>query len=140
MPIREIVKVFKALADPTRLRIALLLRQRDLCVCELMAVLGMEQSRVSHHMRILREAGIAEDVRAGRWIVYRVPEEAEALLESLMSGPLRERLESSPETAKDVRRIERSLRVRPRGRACGVPSPSLTGRPRDFSHRRGHER
>lgn len=136
MPMREIVKVLKALADPTRLRIVLLLRRRELCVCELMAVLGMEQSRISHHMRILREAGIAEDIRDGRWIVYRMPEEARALLESLISGPLRERLESSPEVAQDVRRIGRSLRARPRVGACEVPPRSLTGRPREISPRR----
>jgi DNA-binding transcriptional ArsR family regulator len=63
---KDIVKIFKALADPTRLRITLLLVRRELCVCELMYVLDMEQSRVSHHMRVLREAGLAEDVREGR--------------------------------------------------------------------------
>ena len=67
------IQVLKALADPTRLRIMLLLGVRDLCVCELTYILGMEQSRVSHQMRILREAGLVEDVRQGRWMVYRIP-------------------------------------------------------------------
>ena len=84
---KDVVKIFKALADPTRLRIMLLLGRRELCVCELMFILEMEQSRVSHHMRVLRDAGIAEDVREGRWIIYRIPEEARALSETSSPGP-----------------------------------------------------
>jgi ArsR family transcriptional regulator len=115
---KDIVNIFKALADPTRLRIVLLLRRRELCVCELMAVLGMEQSRVSRHMRVLREAGIAEDVREGRWIIYRVPEEANALLEGLLTGALRDRIERSGEAAADVRKLEDCIQENVRGRVC----------------------
>ena len=92
MPMKKIVGIFKALADPTRLRIMFLLRERDLCVCELMFILEMEQSRVSHHMRVLREAGIAEDVREGRWIIYRIPDGARPILRDLFAGSLRERM------------------------------------------------
>jgi DNA-binding transcriptional ArsR family regulator len=77
---KDLVATFKALADPVRLRIVLLLRRRDLCVCELTAVLGMEQSRISHQLKILRRAGLVEDVRDGKWIIYRLP------------GPVRRRL------------------------------------------------
>lgn len=118
MPMKDIVNIFKALADPTRLRIVLLLRRHELCVCELMAVLGMEQSRVSHHMRILREAGIAEDVREGRWIIYRVPEEAKALLEGVLTGGLKDRIERSGEAAADIRKLKDCIRENIRGRVC----------------------
>ena len=56
----ELQKVFKTLADPTRVRILRLLEQEELIVGELMAVLGMAQSRVSRHLAILREAGLVE--------------------------------------------------------------------------------
>jgi ArsR family transcriptional regulator len=115
---KDVVRIFKALADPTRLRIMLLLRRRELCVCELMFVLQMEQSRVSHHMRVLRDAGIAEDLREGRWIVYRVPEEAKPLLEGILTGALRERIERSGEAADDVRRLEACIKEDLRGRVC----------------------
>ena len=118
MPMKDVVKTFKALADPTRLRVVLLLRQRDLCVCELMYILGMEQSRVSHHMRVLRDAGLAEDVREGRWIIYRVPDEAQALLEGLFAGALRDRIEQSREAAADLRKLESCIRENIRGRVC----------------------
>ncbi|GAG94807.1 unnamed protein product, partial [marine sediment metagenome] len=50
------IKMFKALSDETRLRIYLLLLQGELCVCELVNILNMEQSRISHSVRILKEA------------------------------------------------------------------------------------
>ena len=122
----DIIKVFKALADPARLRIMLLLRHRELCVCEIMSVLGMEQSRVSHHMRILREAGIAEDVREGRWIIYRVPETSRGLVEGLFAGALWERIEGSGEAAADVLKLEACIRENIRGRICEM-RPRLEG-------------
>lgn len=118
MAVKDIVKVFSALADPTRLRIMLLLRRRELCVCELMFILEMEQSRVSHHMRILRDAGIAEDVREGRWINYRVPEALRGLVEDLFTGALQERIEGSGEVDADVRKLEGCVRENIRGRVC----------------------
>ena len=118
MPMKDVVKTFKALADPTRLRVVLLLRRRELCVCELMYILGMEQSRVSHHMRVLRDAGIAEDVREGRWIIYRIPDEARALLEGLFASALRDRIEQSREAAADLRKLESCILENIRGSVC----------------------
>ena len=115
---RNAIKTLKAMADPTRLRILRLLLQRDLCVCELMFILGMEQSRVSHHMRVLRDAGIAEDVRDGRWIIYRVPEEARMLLEGLFDGALQERIGLSSEASEDAKKLKSCIRENVRGRAC----------------------
>jgi ArsR family transcriptional regulator len=121
---KDVVKIFKALADPTRLRIMLLLGRRELCVCEIMYVLDMEQSRVSHHMRVLRDAGIAEDVREGRWIVYRVPDRAKPLLEGLFAGALRERIEGSVEASEDALKLEACVRENVRGRVCETgPGP-----------------
>jgi ArsR family transcriptional regulator len=119
---KDVVNIFKALADPTRLRIVLLLRQRELCVCELMFILGMEQSRVSHHMRVLRDAGIAGDVREGRWITYRLDEATRPLLEGLLVGDLGERIGQSGEAEADARKLEACIRENVRGRVCEAPS------------------
>lgn len=59
-----------ALADETRLRMYLLLSRNELCVCELMMILQMEQSRISHSLRVLKEAGLVKSRREGKWIVY----------------------------------------------------------------------
>lgn len=71
------VKMFKALSDETRLRIYLLLLQGELCVCELVNILNMEQSRISHSVRILKEAGLVVNRREGKWIIYAVNPETE---------------------------------------------------------------
>lgn len=68
-------ELLKALADPVRLRIAGLLAQRELCVCDLEALLGISQSMTSHHLAVLRRAGIVQarrDERDARWVYYRL--------------------------------------------------------------------
>ena len=67
----ELQRVFKTLADPTRMRILRLLESDELVVQELMEVLGMAQSRVSRHLAILREAGLLSDRRDGTYVFYR---------------------------------------------------------------------
>lgn len=71
------IKMFKALSDETRLHIYLLLLQGELCVCELVNILNMEQSRISHGVRILREAGLVTNRREGKWIIYTANPETE---------------------------------------------------------------
>ncbi len=69
---KQTVKTFKALGDPTRLRIVKLLENGELCVCQLMEALKMGQSRISRHLSILKEAGLIEDRRQGKWVHYRL--------------------------------------------------------------------
>lgn len=65
--------LFRALADPTRLRCLLLLhREGELCVCELTHALGEIQPKISRHLAQLREAGIVADRRQGLWVHYRL--------------------------------------------------------------------
>lgn len=73
MSVESLQKAFKTLADPTRVRILALLEHEELAVQELMAVLGMAQSRVSRHLAILREAGLLRDRRDGTYVYYRFP-------------------------------------------------------------------
>jgi len=67
----DLQRMFKTLADPTRLRILALLEREELAVQELMEALGMAQSRVSRHLAILREAGLVQDRRDGTFVFYR---------------------------------------------------------------------
>src|SRR4051812_33817662 len=68
--------IFRALADPTRLRIVALLRAMELSVGELAQVLGQSQPRVSRHVKILCDAGIAERRKEGSWVFLGLGEEA----------------------------------------------------------------
>lgn len=105
MPVDDAVRIFKALADPTRLRIMLLLQVRELCVCELTYILGMEQSRVSHQMRILREAGLVEDLRRGRWMIYRIPARSRDFVQDLIAGLRKARVGRAAQPAGDRRKL-----------------------------------
>ncbi len=67
----NMLSIFRALADPSRLRIMLLLQQMELAVGEIALVLGQSQPRVSRHVRILDEAGLAERRKEGSWVFLR---------------------------------------------------------------------
>lgn len=74
------VRAFQALSDPTRLRLVDLLRGGERCVCDLTAALAAEQSRLSFHLRVLKDAGLVLDRREGRWVYYRLnPQRMERL-------------------------------------------------------------
>jgi ArsR family transcriptional regulator len=85
----ELVPVFKALGDPTRLKILDLLRargksccdlvareERGLCACDIERAIGLSQAAVSHHMDLLRRAGLVDAEKRGRWMFYRRNEAA----------------------------------------------------------------
>ncbi|MDQ1313514.1 MAG: hypothetical protein QG605_2053, partial [Euryarchaeota archaeon] len=63
-------------ADPCRLRILKLLKEGELCVCEIMTALSKPQSSTSHHLSILREAGLVKERRDGKWSYYRLADGA----------------------------------------------------------------
>ena len=61
---------FKMLGDKSRLTILALLKERELCVCEIVEILGMSQPNVSQHLRKLKSAGLVLENRKGQWIYY----------------------------------------------------------------------
>lgn len=63
-------RLFKALADTTRLKIMMLLDIREMCVCEIMVALDLTQPTASHHLGILEAVDLVEDRREGRWVFY----------------------------------------------------------------------
>lgn len=81
----DLARSFAALADPARLRLYSLIASHDaVCACELVEPLGRSQPTVSHHLKVLYEAGLVERERRGSWIWYRaVPDRVERLLAQL---------------------------------------------------------
>src|ERR1051326_3576681 len=81
----QLAAQFKALADPTRVAIVNSLSAVDeVCVCNLTATFDLSQPTISHHLKILREAGLVEATRRGTWAYYRLVPEA---LEAIRRGP-----------------------------------------------------
>ena len=78
---------FKALSDPARLRLLSLIAARagdEVCVCELTDTFTQSESTISHHLKVLRDAGLVTSQRRGSWVYYRVVPAALAALSQLL--------------------------------------------------------
>jgi ArsR family transcriptional regulator len=84
--ISRAVELFHALSDETRLEIIELLRKGERCVCELTDSLDAAQSRLSFHLRVLRDAGIVRDRKDGRWVHYELDPDVFEEIETLVEG------------------------------------------------------
>ncbi len=71
---KSFIVLSKAISDPTRVRMLKLLEGGELCVCEIMEVLGLVQSTASKHLNILKMAGLVESHKGGTWSYYRLAE------------------------------------------------------------------
>jgi len=82
--------LFKALADPARVAIlATLARsEHEVCVCDFTSGLGLNQSSVSHHLKLLKDAGLVNAIRRGTWGYYSLAPDALARLESALASVL----------------------------------------------------
>ena len=67
---QDLMNIFKALSEETRLRILKLLEYGELCVCDIVAARGMSQPKVSFHLGVLKEAGLIKDRKQGKWNHY----------------------------------------------------------------------
>ncbi|HEY8628842.1 MAG TPA: metalloregulator ArsR/SmtB family transcription factor [Gaiellaceae bacterium] len=84
---RELAARFKALADPTRVAIVnRLAATEECCVCDLTGAFELSQPTISHHLRLLREAGLVEASRRGTWAYYRLIPEAVAELRGALGA------------------------------------------------------
>jgi len=93
---KKFIRVMKALSDPGRIAIIKLLSQKELCVCELTAILGLAQPTVSKHLRILDEAELVTYRKEGPWINYRLCQETDSAYAREMLLHLDSWLDNSP--------------------------------------------
>jgi ArsR family transcriptional regulator len=80
------IELFHALSDETRLEVIELLKKGERCVCELTDTLDAAQSRLSFHLRVLKDAGIVRDRKDGRWVHYELDPNAFEEMETLISA------------------------------------------------------
>lgn len=117
---KSLTRLLAALADPTRLRLVRLLLREELCVCELVDALRIPQYKVSRHLSRLREVGLVEARRNGRWMYYGIGRSAALsgfhhdLLKTIDSH-----LHGMLEAKRDDARLSRRLAMR-RGGRCVV--------------------
>lgn len=114
--LKSYLKVMKALADRSRVQIVKMLQKREMCVCELQAVLGLAQPSVSKHLRILEEAGLVEHRKEGLWVNYRLPDTAESVYADHLQKVLKGWLNDDPAITQTVRRAATADRCEITGR------------------------
>ncbi|MEB3261539.1 MAG: metalloregulator ArsR/SmtB family transcription factor [Cyanobacteriota bacterium] len=78
--------LLKALSEPIRLQVIEALGAGERCVCELTDQLNLAQSKLSFHLRVLKEAGLVADRQSGRWVYYRLRPEAIEQLQGWLGG------------------------------------------------------
>lgn len=104
-------QLFRALADPTRLRLLNLIADREVCVCYFVGILRIGQPKVSRHLAYLRRAGIVAARREGRWMHYRLAAPREPVAAEILRATL-VHLKSLAQMQRDLARL---------GSACCAP-------------------
>src|SRR5580765_8088875 len=93
--------LFRALADPTRLRLLNLIADREICVCYFVEILNISQPKVSRHLAYLRRAGIVAARREGKWMHYRLVMPKDQAAASILGETLKH-LKQKPEMRKEI--------------------------------------
>jgi ArsR family transcriptional regulator, arsenate/arsenite/antimonite-responsive transcriptional repressor len=120
-------RLFRALGDPTRLRLLNLMAEQEICVCYFTEVTGAPQPKISRHLAYLRKAGIVAARREGKWMHYRLSApsnpHAAAILKTVLDA-----LKRDKGLQRDRRRLNRAC-CGPRSlvRLLGAPTPSASG-------------
>jgi ArsR family transcriptional regulator, arsenate/arsenite/antimonite-responsive transcriptional repressor len=115
-PLDDMDRLFKALADPTRLRILGLLLTGELCVCDIQQALRIPQPKVSRHLAYLRRVGLVETRREGLWIHYRLVPPSNPVV-AAVGDAVRHALTHVDSVRHDAERLQKKT-----GRC--LPSPS----------------
>jgi ArsR family transcriptional regulator len=103
----NILNVLKSLSDETRLRIINLLYEKELCVCDIMEVLQIPQTKASRHLSYLKNAGIVSDRKQAQWVYYSLtPEGKMKFIQSLIFDHLRQ----LPQSAADLTGLQEWLK------------------------------
>jgi ArsR family transcriptional regulator, arsenate/arsenite/antimonite-responsive transcriptional repressor len=97
--------LFRALADPTRLRLLNLIADREICVCYFVEILEMSQPKISRHLAYLRRAGVVAARREGKWMHYRLVKPKDKAAEAILRETL-QNLKEKPQMRRDIARLD----------------------------------
>lgn len=108
---RKLAKTFKAMSDETRLRILNILLERECCVCEVMQVLDITQSRASRHLITLCDAGFLKFRRQGLWAMYSIDREGMTKNRVNLVATVREALINNKTALEDKRKLLETVKI-----------------------------
>ena len=120
----SLAQIFRALADPTRLRLINLMSEQEICVCYFIEVIAAPQPKISRHLAYLRRTGIVAARRDGKWMHYRLtmPQSphAASILKSTVAA-----LKSDKQMQRDCQRLDRACcGVKSLAQVLGAPAPA----------------
>jgi DNA-binding transcriptional ArsR family regulator len=108
---REFMAVTSALSDPSRVRMLLALRRRELCVCQITELFGLAPSTISKHLSILHHAGLIQSRKTERWVYYRLPDKRATVAVREALDWVRKSVAKTDEAAADAKKIKRILKT-----------------------------
>lgn len=117
--LRQVDRILKALADPTRLRIVGLLQGGEVCVCHIHDSLKIPQPKTSRHLAYLRRAGVVQADKRGLWVYYRLAPQASQVAQTLLDTA-RHCVTHLATSARDRDRLEHET-------GCCVATPAAPG-------------
>jgi ArsR family transcriptional regulator, arsenate/arsenite/antimonite-responsive transcriptional repressor len=109
---KQFVRVMKPLSDPNRVRIIKILGIKELCVCEIQDLIGLAQSTVSKHLKVLEEAGLVDYRKEGSWFIYRLSKGEESDYARVMLKNLEDWLTHEPQLQEMIARLAQVDRER----------------------------
>jgi ArsR family transcriptional regulator len=114
---KALVLTAKAFADPSRVRVLMALRERELCVCELCDALGVTQSTLSSHLQVIRGAGLVSARKQGKWMYYALAPDAKRLVDTLFQF-FSDSLKTDATLRRDGKKLSQRLSLRDNGSCC----------------------
>ncbi len=130
---REFTKLLKVLSDDSRLRVLNLLQERECCVCKVMQVMDISQSKASRILSALYDVGLLSLRREGRWALYSVEmRPGNIYVDDILSG-VKKALSANPVAAEDIERLKKAERVGP---ACIAGTCQIHAAAAEASERR----
>jgi DNA-binding transcriptional ArsR family regulator len=110
---KQFLKIAGALSDPTRVRAFWAVGRNEMCVCQLVELLGLAPSTISKHLSILKDAGLIDTVKRGRWIYCSVPSDPKGREIHRTAIRLMEQAGVEDEVRQDEQRISKILKEEP---------------------------
>jgi ArsR family transcriptional regulator len=108
---RDFMSITRALSDPNRVRILLMLRRGELCVCQITELFGLATSTVSKHLSVLHQAGLIASRKTERWVYYRLSDNSAPVAVREALDWVRKSLARTDEAIADRKKLNRILKM-----------------------------
>jgi DNA-binding transcriptional ArsR family regulator len=108
---QEMIDIAKALSDENRVRVLMMLSEGELCVCQIIEMLGLAPSTVSKHMTVLRQSGLVQSRKQGRWMYYKLAGKYEPAYTKQALRWILSNLKNAPKIIEDRKKLVKMRKV-----------------------------